>query len=99
MSKISDIRRPVLLWVVLDENPNTINDGSFRVPTGNNWIDFPATYHNRAGGLNFADGHAEIYKWRDSAVLAPKAIGDYSGRPATPPYTNLRWLQERTANL
>src|SRR2546426_7399595 len=27
--------------------------------------DFPASYHNKAGGLSFADGHAEIHRWRD----------------------------------
>jgi prepilin-type processing-associated H-X9-DG protein len=28
------------------------------------WIDFPAVYHNGAGGLSFADGHAEVHKWK-----------------------------------
>ena len=27
-------------------------------------VDYPASYHNRAGGFSFADGHAEIKKWR-----------------------------------
>ena len=26
-------------------------------------VDFPASYHNGAGGLSFADGHAEIRRW------------------------------------
>jgi len=28
-------------------------------------IDYPASYHNFAGGFSFADGHAEIRKWLD----------------------------------
>ena len=31
-----------------------------------NLIDFPASYHNGAGVLAFADGHAEIHKWLDA---------------------------------
>jgi prepilin-type processing-associated H-X9-DG protein len=98
MKKVSHIKRPAMMWVTVDENPNTINDGSFRVPiAAATWVDFPAIYHNKAGGLSFADGHSEIRKWRDGAILAPKAIGDYSQRPAQIS-TDIRWVQQRTAN-
>jgi len=98
MKKTSHIRRPLMMWVTVDENPNTINDGSFRVPiAAATWVDFPAIYHNNAGGISFADGHSEIRRWRDGAILKPKAIGDYSARPAQIA-TDIRWLQERTAN-
>jgi prepilin-type processing-associated H-X9-DG protein len=33
--------------------------------------DFPASYHNKAGGLSFADGHAEIHRWRDPRTTPP----------------------------
>ncbi len=94
------VRRPTMMWVFIDENPNTINDGSFLVTGyGNNtWVDFPATYHNKAGGLSFLDGHAEIRKWTDPSLLIPKAIADYSARPGIAPFTDLRWLQERSEN-
>jgi prepilin-type N-terminal cleavage/methylation domain-containing protein/prepilin-type processing-associated H-X9-DG protein len=36
-----------------------------------NMIDYPASNHNRAGGLSFADGHAEIHKWRDDRTMLP----------------------------
>lgn len=32
------------------------------------WTDFPATYHDKAGGIVFADGHAIIRKWLDPNV-------------------------------
>ena len=52
------------LFGFIDENPASINDGWFVCdPTDNMWIDKPATYHNNAGGISFADGHAEIRKW------------------------------------
>jgi prepilin-type N-terminal cleavage/methylation domain-containing protein/prepilin-type processing-associated H-X9-DG protein len=58
------------IWVFIDENPRSINDASFIcTPTVNQWIDFPASYHNNAGGLCYADGHAQIKRWKDSTVL------------------------------
>jgi len=36
------------------------------------WVNWPANYHNGASGLNFADGHSEIRKWRDPRTTPPK---------------------------
>jgi prepilin-type N-terminal cleavage/methylation domain-containing protein/prepilin-type processing-associated H-X9-DG protein len=99
MKKTGQLQRPSLLWVTIDENPVTINDGSFRVPTNQRgWVDMPATYHNDAGGLSFADGHAEIYKWTDPVVLKGKrSPTDYSFKPAGNDI-DIEWIQYRTAN-
>jgi prepilin-type N-terminal cleavage/methylation domain-containing protein/prepilin-type processing-associated H-X9-DG protein len=63
------------LWVLLDECPDSINDPMFAtILTGGStqvWHDVPASTHNGAGGFSFADGHAEIHKWRDANTLAP----------------------------
>lgn len=53
-------------WVYLDEQPDSINDAGFFNPHSSSWIDIPATYHNGACGFSFADGHAEIHKWRST---------------------------------
>jgi prepilin-type N-terminal cleavage/methylation domain-containing protein/prepilin-type processing-associated H-X9-DG protein len=86
------------LFCFIDENPASINDGWFVCdPTANMWIDKPATYHNNAGGLSFADGHAEIKKWRDNNLIT------YNGNPAgdlpvqTPDPGDLAWLQLRSS--
>ena len=34
-------------------------------------IDYPASNHNGAGTISFADGHAETRKWRDSRTTPP----------------------------
>jgi len=65
------------LWVFIDENPFSINDAFFvnnpsggnNPPTGGTWTDCPGSYHNGAGGISFADGHALIKRWRDPNVL------------------------------
>ena len=86
------------LFCFIDENPASINDGWFVCdPTDNAWIDKPATYHNNAGGLSFADGHAEIKKWRDQNLIS------YNGNPAgdvpvsSPDPGDLAWLQQRSS--
>jgi prepilin-type N-terminal cleavage/methylation domain-containing protein/prepilin-type processing-associated H-X9-DG protein len=53
-------------WVFLDEHPDSINDAGFFNPHAWTWVDMPSTYHNGACGFSFADGHAEIHKWKNS---------------------------------
>lgn len=69
--KLATVPRPSIYFVTIDEQPDSINDGYFlNNPTAlqANWGDTPATYHNHAGGISFADGHSEIHKWRGSAT-------------------------------
>ncbi|MDB6112047.1 MAG: hypothetical protein JWR69_3797 [Pedosphaera sp.] len=98
--KMSDMTSPspALTWVTIDENPKSINDGWFVVnvtkgdPATLQWVDYPASYHNNAGGISFADGHAEIKRWRDKTVLNVPA-----GNARTPSSNgDLQWLSQRT---
>lgn len=100
--KQSDIvkPKPVECWVAIDECPGTINDGWFVCdPFWNGypsttWVDIPASYHNRAGGISYADGHAEIKKWLDPTVL--RQTGPTFSAAIQSPPTDLRWLQDRS---
>lgn len=92
---------PVKLFVTVDENPNTINDGYFLIypnqgtvnPT--TWTDVPASYHNKACGFGFADGHAEIKKWRDVNLINAKDINT----PVDPNNkADLIWMIERVGD-
>lgn len=92
--KQTQITQPSTTWVTIDENPNSINDGWFLVRPNvpNVWRDVPAAYHNNAGGLSFADSHAEIKKWRDKSVVSQ--AGSFARKD--PNSTDLDWLIERT---
>ena len=80
-NKQSDINKPapVDAWVFIDEHPDSINDGLFRVNmqgvasdgTGGtyNWNDYPANNHGGMGVLAYADGHVQAHKWVDSAIV------------------------------
>jgi prepilin-type N-terminal cleavage/methylation domain-containing protein/prepilin-type processing-associated H-X9-DG protein len=88
---------PVNCWVFLDECPGTINDPFFVCDPfdgyASQWVDIPASYHNNAGGLSFADGHSEIRKWHDPAILG-KITAPFVN--TTHPEIDLNWLQQRS---
>ncbi len=97
--KLSDITdpQPCNLWVILDEREDSINDAFFGTfphqPTV--MIDCPASYHGGSGGLSFADGHAEIHRWRDPVVLKPVIKNvRYASGGSSP--IDMPWLNERT---
>jgi prepilin-type processing-associated H-X9-DG protein len=88
---------PAMAWVLIDENPWGINDGFFVCdPIKPAWIDIPASYHNGAGGLSFADGHAEIKKWKDSHVLG--CFAPPLGVQQDVKTGDLAWLQIRSSS-
>jgi prepilin-type N-terminal cleavage/methylation domain-containing protein/prepilin-type processing-associated H-X9-DG protein len=88
---------PAKCWIMIDENPASINDGWFVCDPNVDatWLDVPASYHNGAGGLSFADGHAEIKKWKDQNILS-LPVPPVGRDPAS---SDLPWLQERTTSL
>ena len=95
--KQSDIRNASNTFTFIDENPWSINDGWFICdPTLNHWVDIPASYHNNAGGLSFADGHAEIKKWRDQNMIGARSA---NVNPPTPDPGDMAWLMERSTYI
>jgi prepilin-type N-terminal cleavage/methylation domain-containing protein/prepilin-type processing-associated H-X9-DG protein len=59
------VQGPVNTWVFVDEHPDSMNDAGFFNPQSkNSFVDVPASYHNGACGFAFADGHAEVHKWK-----------------------------------
>ncbi len=95
---------PSGLWVLIDEREDSINDGFFVVdmlgypdrPQLDFLYDVPASYHGRSGALNFADGHAEIRRWRDSRTMPPLMAKSVAQHLTTPHNADLRWLQQRS---
>ncbi len=70
---------PSKTWVIIDENPYSINDGSMAISAnatpGNTYlIDYPSGLHGGAGGISFADGHSIIQKWQDKRTYTPQGI-------------------------
>jgi prepilin-type N-terminal cleavage/methylation domain-containing protein/prepilin-type processing-associated H-X9-DG protein len=105
--KLSAIKQPSpsLLWVLMDEHPGSINDAGLAVECGLTGpaakiIDFPASFHNGAAGISFADGHSEIHKWLDSRTKVP-FTGSLIPQLNIPSPNNpdVAWLQPRTSAI
>jgi prepilin-type processing-associated H-X9-DG protein len=77
-----------------------MNDGAFFVNTDSpQWVDYPASYHNRACGFSFADGHSEIKKWLGDTGNQPIRYKDWTSLPLNTPSTrpvDYLWIKERT---
>ena len=97
---------PSMVWVLLDEHPDSINDAAFAnqmvtpaTMSQAKIIDFPASYHNRACGFSFADGHSEIRKWKDGRTVAPvRYNGQLSLNVASANNQDVLWMAERTTS-
>jgi len=97
-SKYVQIKSPVNMFVFLDEREDGINDAWFASNPDTAWniIDYPASYHNRAGGFAFADGHSEIHKWLDprtTPVLKPGQLLPLNTVLAND--QDVRWLAQK----
>ena len=83
--KLTQIPQPSDVFVFLDEHPDSIDDGYFLnkspqesdgyvVTTSHNdaeWTHLPASYHNSAAALSFADGHSALHRWGQPATVVP----------------------------
>ena len=106
--RLSDIRKPEGIFVILDERSDSINEGNFAVDLSNTgrfdgvgtprpywWCDTPGTSHNRGVVLSFADGHVEHHRWLEGTTLGPIGVTGMRWTSATD--RDIAWLQERTA--
>ena len=86
-----------MTWLTVDEHPDSINDGFFIVGVNaGQWGDLPASYHNQACGFSFADGHAEIHKWRSRTSVYPVKY-TFSVRPFDAEgRKDFQWYKDRT---
>jgi len=96
--KQTHVPKPAKTWVFLDEHPDSINDGFFICGhDATHWEDIPSSTHAGGCGFSFADGHAEIRKWRSATSVAPVRYYyptmpnfDVAGR------VDWNWYRERT---
>ena len=100
---------PTGIWLITDEREDRINNGYFvvdmagfnpRNPGSLQLVDIPASYHNGAGGVTFADGHSEIKRWFDPRTKPRIKQGQNLPLTASSPNNrDVLWLQERSTGL
>jgi prepilin-type N-terminal cleavage/methylation domain-containing protein/prepilin-type processing-associated H-X9-DG protein len=87
--KSSTMPNPSNFFVTVDEHPDSINDGYIRPlqPGLGNYTkynDLVGSYHDGACGFSFADGHAEIHKWKSRVcTILPVKMQTLTLRPLT----------------
>jgi len=95
--KQTDFRQAAKVWVTLDEQADSINDGFFVVPPDPGaWGDIPASYHGGAGAFSFADGHAEIHKWKSATSIYPVKYFFYQMNLDAAGRKDYLWYKEHT---
>jgi len=84
--------------VFADERDDSIDDGEFAIDmVGNQIVNVPAGYHGGSGGVTFADGHAEIHRWRTPEVLRSQQSGTQTRKwefmPVAANNVDLVWMR------
>ena len=81
--KLSEVNdpKPTDLWMMVDEHPDSINDGWMitDVTNPNGWTDLPGSLHDGSCGFNYVDGHSEIKRWREQSTKMPVKQIDFGG--------------------
>jgi len=99
----SDFARPNAVFLFLDEHPDTINDGFYMIRLGRyEWSNLPASFHNGAANVSFADGHAETHRWLvagPNGTVRPAVRGAVKGDFPAEPRTDYLWVMERMSEL
>jgi prepilin-type processing-associated H-X9-DG protein len=97
------------VFVFLDMRQDKVNWGNFMIdmsgysPTQPSLYSFtsdmPGTYHDLACGFSFADGHAEMKRWRDPRTIPPIVDGgDPLGvqQDPSPNNADVAWIQDHS---
>ena len=94
---------PSQAFVFVDEHEDSITVGNFNVAAGpvwpnTEWLQLPASRHGAACTFSFADGHAEIKKWRDPRTIFPvkRLTGWFDGH--SPQNRDVLWVTERASS-
>jgi prepilin-type N-terminal cleavage/methylation domain-containing protein/prepilin-type processing-associated H-X9-DG protein len=101
-TKSAQITSPVDMYVVLDEREDSINDGWFGINPDVQYQlgDYPASYHGKAAGFSFADGHSEIHKWMDARTVPPIQQGEQLAHYVVlPGDKDVLWLAQHAAGV
>ena len=90
VKNIIQIRQPSRTMVFLEEfDPRGWNMGSFLLfSSGDLWIDYPVSWHNRGANVSFADGHVEYFQWADRRTVTVQALD------VTPNNPDMKMLQK-----
>jgi type II secretory pathway pseudopilin PulG len=64
------VARPSDIWVLVDDDPWTINDATMSVIAASpDFVDYPNVFNDNSTAFAFADGHGETHKWLSNVFI------------------------------
>jgi type II secretory pathway pseudopilin PulG len=109
-SKTTDLTAPgpANTFVFIDMRPESINWGNFAIdmtgfpnqPASYRFDqDKPGIFHNFGASVSFADGRAEIHRWKDARTAPPlPAQAQSTSAIPSPNNVDIAWLQARATS-
>jgi prepilin-type processing-associated H-X9-DG protein len=105
-SRGAEIVIPSKTFVFIEEHPGSINDAAFGnictgaqptdPPSSAKIVDFPASTHQGAGPLSFADGHVVLHKWLGTTIKPPPGSYLALNVSAGDSWMDIQWLAQNT---
>ena len=100
---LAQFTAPSDTFVLLDERPDSINDGSFftKVDQPGYLQDVPGSYHGHKAGFSFGDGHSEIHKWMSGYInqpIQPTKINEHN-MVGDPGVGDVYWLDQHAVGI
>jgi prepilin-type N-terminal cleavage/methylation domain-containing protein/prepilin-type processing-associated H-X9-DG protein len=86
-------------FVFVDERDDAVDDGFFALNMEENFMrNFPSDFHGGVGSITYADGHAELHRWRSDELHSPQQSGlateSYNTQMVADSNPDLLWLRE-----
>jgi prepilin-type processing-associated H-X9-DG protein len=101
-TEISQFRSPATVFIILEERPDSINDGTFFTDPDTRYqlIDYPASFHNAACNFSFADGHSELHRWLDPRTMPVLGPGQLLQLNVNiPGDVDIEWLDQHASEM
>src|SRR5262249_52716948 len=97
--KWSDFKaaRPSDIWVLVDDDPWTINDASMSVIAAmSDFVDYPSVFNDNSTAFSFADGHGETHRWKSALFIHNGVPARTSAFPGSAYQDWLWWASHAT---
>jgi hypothetical protein len=100
--KWSDFKsaRPSDIWVLVDDDPWTINDATMSVIAATpDTVDYPNVFNDNSTAFAFADGHGETHKWRSNIFIHNGVPARITAQPGLQHDDWFWWASHATRNV
>jgi len=91
---------PAQVFLISDESIYSINDAGLATCANfqnQKFVDFPSSAHNGGCGMSFCDGHAELHRWKGSAIILTSPAMTQHAVSSTLDHVDFAWLANNSS--